>query len=80
MAICNTMNGWAINDSYWILGRFDEKELPEIALWERYMVSATILGIADKVQKSMKIQIERIEALATTTDNTSIYGIYIPFI
>lgn len=53
-------------------GRFDEKELPEIALWERYMVSATILGIADKVQKSMKIQIERIEALATTTDNTSI--------
>ena len=36
------------------------------------MASATILGIADKVQKSMKIQIERIEAIATTTDNTSI--------
>lgn len=37
-------------------GRFDEKELPEIALWERYLVYANIFGIADKVGKTMKIK------------------------
>ena len=37
-------------------GRFDEKELPEIALWERYLVYASIFGIADKVQKTMKVK------------------------
>ena len=37
-------------------GRFDEKELPEIALWERYLVYASIFGIADEVGKTMKIK------------------------
>lgn len=37
-------------------GRFDEKELPEITLWERYLVYASIFGIADKVGKTMKIK------------------------
>lgn len=37
-------------------GRFDEKELPEITLWERYLVYASIFGIADKVCKTMKIK------------------------
>lgn len=37
-------------------GRFDEKELPEITLWERYLVYASIFGIADKVSKTMKIK------------------------
>ncbi len=37
-------------------GRFNEKELPEIVLWERYLVYASIFGIADKVSKTMKIK------------------------
>lgn len=36
---------------------FDEKDLPEITLWEKYLVTATVLGCADKVQKQMKIYI-----------------------
>ena len=36
---------------------FDEKDLPEITLWEKYLVTATVLGCADKVQKQMKMYI-----------------------
>ena len=41
-------------------GRFDEKELPEIALWERYLVYANILGVADKLEKEMKVKLDNI--------------------
>lgn len=41
-------------------GTFDIKELPEIALWERYMVYATLFGIASKVSKSMNVKIKEI--------------------
>ena len=36
---------------------FDEKDLPEVILWEKYLVTATILGCADKVQKRLKLYI-----------------------
>lgn len=39
-------------------GRLDEKELPEIYLWEKYLVYATSLGIADEVSKQMKIKLQ----------------------
>ena len=39
-------------------GNFEVKELPEIKLWERYLVYATIFGIANKVQKTMKIKLD----------------------
>ncbi len=42
-------------------GTFDTKELPEIALWERYMVYAVIFGIADKVQKAMNVKIKEFD-------------------
>ena len=38
-------------------GSFELKELPEIILWERYLVYATIFGLAEKVQKSMNVYI-----------------------
>lgn len=38
-------------------GTFDVKELPEIVLWERYLVYATVFGIANKVQKAMNVKI-----------------------
>ena len=36
---------------------FEEKDLPEITLWEKYLVTATVLGCADKVEKKMKMYI-----------------------
>jgi uncharacterized membrane protein len=39
-------------------GRFDEKELPEIVLWEKYLVYATVFGVADKVYKAMEIKVK----------------------
>lgn len=35
----------------------NERDLPEIQLWEKYLVTATVLGCADKVQDRMKIYI-----------------------
>ena len=39
-------------------GNFELKELPELVLWERYMVYATIFGLADKVEKAMNVKIK----------------------
>lgn len=38
-------------------GNFSIKDLPEIALWERYLVYATVFGLADKVEKAMNVKI-----------------------
>lgn len=46
-------------------GTFDIKELPEIILWERYMVYATIFGLAKKVQKSMNVYIQELDPNGT---------------
>jgi len=43
-------------------GTFDQKELPEIILWERYLVYAVIFGLAKKVQKGMNVKIKEISA------------------
>lgn len=39
-------------------GTFSQIELPEIYLWDKYLVYATVLGIAKKVSKTMKIKIK----------------------
>ena len=39
-------------------GNLDEKELPEIVLWEKYLVYATVLGCADKLQKTMEVKLK----------------------
>ena len=41
-------------------GNFSVKELPEIILWERYLVYATVFGLADKVEKAMNVKISEI--------------------
>lgn len=33
----------------------DKKEVPELVLWEKYLVYATVFGIADKVLKQLKV-------------------------
>ncbi len=52
-------------------GNFDIRELPEIALWERYLVYATVFGIADQVHKTMNVKIKEI-------DPSNIYYSYYP--
>ena len=39
-------------------GSLNEKSLPEIILWEKYLVYAVVLGCADKLSKTMKIKLE----------------------
>lgn len=38
-------------------GSFKDKEIPEVKLWDKYLVYATVLGIAKEVQKAMKVQL-----------------------
>lgn len=47
-------------------GKFDEKDLPDITLWDKYLVTATVLGCADKVQKKMKLYINNNSDFDTT--------------
>jgi len=42
-------------------GNFKEKELPEIALWEKYLVYAHVFGIAEELRKQMEIKVPNIE-------------------
>lgn len=49
-------------------GNFDLKELPEIVLWERYLVYATIFGLAEMVQKSMNVKIEEFDTTGMNYD------------
>ena len=49
-------------------GNFDEKDLPDITLWDKYLVTATILGCADKVQKKMKLYINNNNSDVTAID------------
>ena len=39
-------------------GRMDEKELPEVVLWEKYLVYAVVLGCADTLSKTMQIKMK----------------------
>ena len=41
-------------------GNFSIKELPEIVLWERYLVYATVFGLADRVEKVMNVKISEV--------------------
>lgn len=40
--------------------RFNEKELPEVILWERLLVYGNILGVANKLERDMKIKIREV--------------------
>lgn len=57
-------------------GRFDEKVLPEIILWEHFLVYATVFGIAEKVAKQMKLKIEQMGVDASLVPNYHMLFIY----
>lgn len=57
-------------------GSFETKELPEIILWERYLVYATIFGIADKVSKTMNVKIKEFNDVNNYAPSFTDYVIY----
>ena len=50
----------------------DKREVPELVIWEKYLVFATAFGIADKVIKQLKIVYPNFEEI-TTGMNTYSY-------
>jgi uncharacterized membrane protein len=48
-------------------GSFNDKDLPEIILWERYLVYATVFGLAHKVQRTMNVKIKEMQLDQNTT-------------
>lgn len=46
-------------------GRMDEKELPEVRLWDKYLVYAMPLGCADQLEKDMKIRLQAMNEMGT---------------
>lgn len=62
---CRTKKG-IIEYSKWLahkrflkdFGTFDEKDLPDIVLWEKYYVTAVTLGCSNNALDKMKIRIE----------------------
>lgn len=58
-------------------GNFKEKDLPEVKLWERYLVYAVIFGIAPKVEKAMNVKIHEIDPNGTMYPNTFMPFYYI---
>ncbi len=55
--------------------RFDEKELPEVSLWDKYLVYAIILDCADKLSKEMEIKVASFD-----TNTSTVYMGYDPFL
>lgn len=55
-------------------GKMDDKDLPDVVLWEKYLVYALTLGCADKLAKSMEIKVKELEQAGTVMP--SMFDIY----
>lgn len=51
----------------------DEKELPELFMWEKYLVYATVLGIAEKVLKGLKLRYPQLNDEVFIKENMVFY-------
>ena len=52
-------NDWLAFKNFLVdFSSLDEKDLPEIVLWEEYLVYAVALGVGEKVLRNIKIKIE----------------------
>lgn len=54
-------------------GKMDIKEIGEIKLWNEYLVYATVLGCADKVEKAMKVKVKDLNLEGSDDLFTDIY-------
>lgn len=53
-----------------------EREVPEIVIWEKYLVFATSFGIADKVLKQLKIVYPNIDEINGVNTSAYMYFMY----
>ena len=51
----------------------DKREVPEVVIWEKFMVYATAFGIADKVLKQLKIVYPDLENTININDYSYMY-------
>ena len=51
----------------------DKREVPELVIWEKYLVYATAFGIADKVIKQLKIVYPNFDEIMNTNIATYTY-------
>lgn len=54
-------------------GSLKDKEIPEIALWDKYLVYATVLGVAKEVQKAMKVKLTEMGVAETSINPATFY-------
>ena len=54
----------------------NEREVPELILWEKYLVYATAFGISEKVLKQLKVVYPNIDELNGTNTSTYMYFMY----
>ena len=54
----------------------NEREVPELVLWEKYLVYATAFGIADKVLKQLKVVYPNIDEIDGVNTSTYMYFMY----
>lgn len=47
-------------------GKFSDKDLPEITLWEKYLVYAHVFGIASKLRKTMELKIPNLNEVMSS--------------
>ena len=82
MKRCNTLTQkgvdeaekWKALEKYMLdFSLLNEKEVPSIAVWEKYLVFATAFGIAEKVLKQLKLVYPEIENIDTFNTASSIY-------
>ena len=52
---------------------FEEKDLPELFMWEKYLVYATVLGVSKKVLKNLKFKYPQLEDENYVRDNMILY-------
>lgn len=57
-------------------GNFSQKELPEIVLWEKYLVYAVVLGCAGKLAKTMEIKAQEYYPAGSNLPIDSSYDFY----
>ena len=50
-----------------------EKEVPDLVIWEKFLVYATVFGIADKVIKQLKIVYPNMEEISDINNYTYLY-------
>ncbi len=54
-------------------GKMDIKEVGEVKLWKEYLVYATVLGCADKVEKALKLKVQELNLSETDFDMSDYY-------